>query len=78
MVAKVVAKKSKIAVPYTVVGGAIVTYQPGTTLRVPMEGIYTKVNSHDLTVLFTQVDPPPMAKVKPVTKKIVNATYKYE
>jgi Clostridium epsilon toxin ETX/Bacillus mosquitocidal toxin MTX2 len=78
MVAKVVVKKSKIAVPYTVVGGAIVTYQSGTTLRVPMEGIYTKVNSHDLTVLFTQVDPPPMAKVKLVTKKIVNATYKYE
>jgi hypothetical protein len=75
MAVDVRATKSKIEVPYST--DVLVTYESGTKLRLPMEGIYTGSSTHSLMVTFKQVSPVPLAKVKPVTKKIEHATAEY-
>ncbi|MGH6900336.1 MAG: ETX/MTX2 family pore-forming toxin [Geminicoccaceae bacterium] len=75
MAVDVKATKSEIEVPYST--DVLVEYESGTKLRVPMEGIYSGSSTHSLMVTFRQVSPVPLGKVKPVTKKIENATAEY-
>ena len=69
------ATKSKIEVPYST--DVLVTYESGTKLRLPLEGIYAGISTHSLMVEYKQVSPVPLAKLRPVTKKIENATASY-
>ncbi|MGH6917992.1 MAG: aerolysin family beta-barrel pore-forming toxin [Geminicoccaceae bacterium] len=72
--AEVKATKSTIDVPYST--DVLVEYESGTKLRLPLEGMYSGSSTHSLTVTFKQVGVA-LAKVKPVTKKIENATAEY-